>query len=74
MDAQNKGKPPAHFSGGIDMSRIRSWKTLLLLLAGLVATMAVACGTETVEVIKAGVARPAHTKGIHRHRIGALRV
>ena len=56
------------------MSRIRSWKTSLLLLAGLVATLAIACGTETVEVIKAGVARPAHTKGIHRHRIGALRV
>ena len=34
------------------MSRIRSWKTLLLLLAGLVATMAIACGTETVEVVK----------------------
>ena len=33
------------------MSRIRSWKTLLLLLAGLVATMAIACGTETVEKI-----------------------
>ena len=34
------------------MSRIGTWKTLLLLLAGLVATMAVACGTETVEVVK----------------------
>ena len=33
------------------MSRIGTWKTLLLLLAGLVATMAIACGTETVEKI-----------------------